>query len=305
MLLIDYFRQGFKNKNKFRYDMIEAIINPREAERGPWKMFFVGLIYASLSLLLVRWFFASDAVLSKFSGMIVVTFCVMFSLPFMYYEIKKEEKEDEYVEGFFAVWKVHKDAIYAFMWLFLGFVIAFSFWYIILQDANLFNAQIETYCMINNPGNIEDCVVKYSFENAASTTGAVTKEMRFLSILENNVYVMIFTLMFSLIFGAGAIFVLAWNASVIAAAIGIFTRYNISDIPLGLARYMIHGFPEIAAYFITALAGGIFGVGILRNGFRGRKFLRVVENVVILLFIALVILIIAAAIEVYFTPIVF
>ena len=68
---------------------------------------------------------------------------------------------------------------------------------------------------------------------------------------------------------------------------------------------MIHGFPEITAYFITALAGGIFGVGIIRNGFRSHKFLRIVENVVILLFVSILILVIAAAIEVYFTPLFF
>ena len=110
---------------------------------------------------------------------------------------------------------------------------------------------------------------------------------------------------FSLIFGAGAIFVLAWNASVIAAAIGIFTKHSIAEIPLGVARYMIHGFPEIAAYFITALAGGIFGVAVIRNGIRDRRFLRVVENTIILLFIAILILIAAAGIEVYFTPFLF
>jgi len=70
---------------------------------------------------------------------------------------------------------------------------------------------------------------------------------------------MIFTLIFSLIFGAGAIFILAWNASVISAAIGIFTSYNINEIPIGLLRYMIHGFPEITSYFVTALAGGYLG----------------------------------------------
>lgn len=286
--------------------MLEAIVNPKSAEKRPWKMFFIGLIYASLSLLLVKWFFSQDSVLSQYSGIIVVTFCVMFSLPFMYYMIKQEEEEDEQIEGFFSVWKVHSDAIYAFMWLFLGFIVAFAFFNILLEDHNLFNAQIETYCMINNPGNIEDCVAKYSFNNQQITPlGAATKEMRFLSILENNVYVMIFTLLFSLIFGAGAIFVLAWNASVISAAIGIFINYKISGIPIGVSRYMIHGFPEIAAYFITALAGGIFGVGIIRNGIRDRKFLRVVENTIILLFIAIVILILAAAIEVYFTPLFF
>ncbi len=284
--------------------MLESLINPKRVEKGPWKMFFIGMLYASLSLLLVHWFFSGDAVLSKFSGMIVVTFCVMFSLPFMYFIIKTEEKQDEVVEGFRGVWKVHKDAIYAFMWLFLGFIVAFSFWYIVLQDVNLFNAQIETYCSINSPGSIDNCVSRYDIGNALGTGGA-TNEMRVLSILENNIFVMIFTLIFSLIFGAGAIFILAWNASVIAAAIGIFTRYKIVDIPLGIARYMIHGFPEIAAYFITALAGGIFGVGILRNGIRDKKFLHVLENVILLLFMAIVILIIAAVIEVYFTPLLF
>ena len=269
-------------------------------------MLFIGLLYGSLSLLLVHWFFAKDTVLSQYSGMIVVTFCVMFSLPFMYFIIKQEEIEDEHVEGFFHVWRVHKDAIYAFMWLFLGFIIAFSFWNIVLQDSNLFNAQIETYCAINNPGDLESCVKNYGISNKnLVATGNSTNSGRFFSILQNNLYVMIFTLIFSLLFGAGAIFVLAWNASVIAAAIGIFTKYQIAEIPIGIARYMIHGFPEIAAYFITALAGGIFGLSIVKNGIKNIKSFRVLENVAILLFIAILILIIAAAIEVYFTPVLF
>jgi len=285
--------------------MLESLINPKRVEKGPWKMFFIGLLYASLSILLVHWFFNNDAVLSQYSGMIVVTFCVMFSLPFMYFIIRQEERQDEQVEGLLSVWKVHKDAIYSFVWLFLGFIIAFAIWYMILQNSALFNAQVETYCMINNPGSIENCVTQYNFVEQMTPTSAVTKEVRFLSIIQNNIYVMIFTLIFSLIFGAGAIFVLAWNASVISAAIGIFTRYKISYIPLGIARYMIHGFPEITAYFITALAGGIFGIGVMRNGFKSPKFLRVIENVVVLLFAAIVILVIAALIEVYFTPLLF
>lgn len=289
--------------------MLEAIINPKSAEKRPWKMFFIGLVYASLSLLLVKWFFSGDAVLSKFSGLIVVTFCVMFSLPFMYRMIKREEAEDERIEGFFDVWHVHRDVIYSFMWLFLGFVIAFSFWYIVIGNSTMFNAQLETYCMINSGGDIAGCVKEYGITgDYLGLTGNMANEggvWRFLSILENNVYVMIFTLVFSLIFGAGAIFILAWNATVIASAIGIFTKYQISSIPLGLGRYMIHGLPEITAYFVTALAGGIFGVGILRHGLDGKKLYRVIGNVIILLFIAILILVVAAVVEVYLTPIMF
>ncbi len=288
--------------------MLESLINPKRVEKGPWKMFFIGLVYASLSLLLVKWFFSGDVVLSRYSGMIVVTFCVMFTLPFMYFIIKEEEEEDEGVFGFLSIWKAHKDAIYAFIWLFMGFIVAFSFWYIIIGDSNLFNAQIETYCKINNPLNLEKCVNMYTFSNGSENkelTGAITKEAMLMHIIENNVFVIIFTLIFSLIFGAGAIFILAWNGSVISAAISIFTQNQIRGIPIGITRYMIHGIPEIAAYFITALAGGIFGVSVLRNGFYGKRFLRTLENVIILLFIALIIILVAGIMEVYFTPLFF
>ena len=118
-------------------------------------------------------------------------------------------------------------------------------------------------------------------------------------------YVLLFTLVFSLIFGAGGIFILAWNASVISTAIAIFTRYQIADIPLGILRYMVHGFPEITAYFITALAGGMLGTGIIRHGIKDKLFLRVLENVIILIFIAILIVLLAAFIEVYLTPLLF
>lgn len=285
--------------------MLESLINPRRAEKGPWKMFFIGILYASLSLLLVKLFFGGDPVLSRFSGLMVVTFCVMFSLPFMYHIIKKEEHEDEKIVGLKSVFKIHKEAVLALMWLFFGFIVAFSFWYLVLGDASLLNAQIETYCTINSPGNVEGCVTQYSKGATIGPTGAMTKGGRLAAIIENNIYVLIFTLIFSLIFGAGAIFVLAWNATVISAAIGIFTNYKIAQIPLGLARYMIHGFPEIAAYFIAALGGGILGSGFMKHGIKSKKFYRVFENVILLLFIAILILIFAGIVEVYLTPVFF
>lgn len=287
--------------------MLESLINPKRSEKGPWKMFFIGILYASLSLLLVHWFFSKDAALSSASGMMVVLFCIMFTLPFMYFIIKKEEKADENVEGFKAVWNTHKDALYALMWLFLGFIIAFSFWNIVLQDSNLLNFQVRTYCSINSPSNIESCVAQYgSQQNVTSNvSGDIVKETRLLSIIENNVYVMLFTLIFSLIFGAGAIFILVWNASVISAAIGIFSKYHLSGIPLGLGRYMIHGIPEVAAYFIAALAGGMFGVGAIRHGVKNKKFFQVFQNSIVLLFIAIIIIIGAGLIEVYLTPLIF
>ena len=40
--------------------MIELLMKPKKAERRPWEMFFVGLFWASVSLLLVTIVFAKD-----------------------------------------------------------------------------------------------------------------------------------------------------------------------------------------------------------------------------------------------------
>lgn len=267
-------------------------------------MLFIGIVYASLSILLVHFIISKDPILSNYSGMIIITFCVMFSTPFLYNMIKKEETEDEQIKKFEKVWNVHKDAIYAFMWLFIGFIIAFSVWNALLQNSDMFEPQLETYCEMNNLNNFEICVDQNSF-NKLSINAAATKNDRFLSILQNNISVMVFSFFFSLIFGAGAIFILAWNASVIAVAIGIFTKYDLSLIPLGLARYMIHGLPEIASYFMIALAAGIFGVNVKKNTITSKKSLRVTKDSAFLILIAYIVLIIAAFIEVYITPLFF
>ena len=57
--------------------MFEMLINPAKAERKPWEMFFVGAFYATVSLVLTQWVFSGDPVLSKYAGILVVTFCVM------------------------------------------------------------------------------------------------------------------------------------------------------------------------------------------------------------------------------------
>ena len=118
-------------------------------------------------------------------------------------------------------------------------------------------------------------------------------------------YVLIFTLVFSLIFGAGAIFILAWNASVISAAVGIFSKQSLLQLPLGIARYMIHGIPEIAAYFIGAMAGGIVSIAVIKHDMKTEKFWVILQDSLNLIILAVIVLFIAALIEVFITPVLF
>ena len=286
--------------------MLEMLINPKKAERSPWEMFFVGAFYATVSLLLVKWIFSADPVLSKYTGILVVTFCVMFSIPFIYYTLKLEEEKDLQITGFKRLLLEHNRALLAFMFLFMGFIVAFSFWYIVFPSGNQnFRAQIETYCMINKPSHFDECVSEYGVERVSKTTAFLTAKEKIVNIFANNIYVLIFTLVFSLIFGAGAIFILAWNASVISAAIGIFSKDNLANLPLGLARYMIHGIPEIGAYFAGALAGGIISIAVIKHDVHSEKFWIILQDSLNLVIISVALLFFAALIEVFITPAIF
>lgn len=293
--------------------MIELFMKPKRAERRPWEMFFVGLFWASVSLLFVTFVFGKDSILKEGSGLLIVIFTVMSCLPFMYYIIKLEEGKDVQISDSGKLIKEHSKAIRAMMWMFFGFVVAFSFWYIVpsfhvgplsfdIDHGQTFNFQIKTFCAINSPSNYDYCIEQHGVPIA---TGAATKTNSTLRIFANNIYVLIFTIMFSLVFGAGAIFILVWNASVIAAAIGIFAKGNLTNLPIGILRYMIHGIPEISAYFVGALAGGIVSVAVIRKDLRGEGTWKILQDSLLMIIIAIGILIVAALMEVYLTPLLF
>jgi len=279
--------------------MFEMIIKPKRAERKPSSMFFIGLFYGIVSLLLVNFVFKGDTVLMEGAGLLLVLLTVLFCLPFVYFIIKLEEGKDVEITDSGKLIKEHSKAISALLWLFLGIVVAFSVGYILLgpQAPANFNFQIKTFCAINSPQSYNQCLNQYGL-----ISGAATGTGYFMRILLNNLQVMIFTLLFSLIFGAGAIFILVWNASVIAAAIGLFAKQGLWGLPCAYLRYLFHGIPEIAAYFVAALAGGIISVAIIRKDLRDERLWNILQDALILFIIAIVILIISGLMEVYLTP---
>jgi len=284
--------------------VIEMLIKPKRAERHPWEMFFIGMFYASVAFLLVMFVFAKDSILKEYAGLLIVIFTVVCCLPFVYYIIKLEEGKDIEISDSGKLIKEHSKAIRAMMWMFLGFVIAFSFWYIVFpgDSGQIFNAQIETFCAINSPSHYNSCLEQHGIPVG---TGAATGTIAVLNIFSNNIYVLIFTILFSLAFGAGAIFILVWNASVIASAVGIFAKGSFVNLPIGILRYMIHGIPEIGAYFVGALAGGIISVAVIRRDLKGEGMWRILQDSLLMIIIAIGILFVSAFIEVYFTPLLF
>ncbi|MCX6742152.1 MAG: stage II sporulation protein M [Candidatus Pacearchaeota archaeon] len=286
--------------------MLEFLINPKRAERRPWEMIIVGFFYAVIAILLSIFLFYKSQALEGYSSIFIITFTVILSIPFVYYLIKLEEKKENLIIEEESIMKEHGKALKALIFLFLGYIIAFSIAFLIMpQDLTsvTFKAQLETYCSVN-PGDVQNCQGNLLSGAATAVSQLTLKEGlgRVSSILTNNFFVLMTTLMLSLLFGAGAIFILAWNASVIATAIGLFSKGSLVNLPGGFLRYLIHGIPEIAAYFVAALAGGIVSIAIIRHGFKTKEFWHVLKDSMNLIVLALIILIVAAFVEVFLTP---
>jgi uncharacterized membrane protein SpoIIM required for sporulation len=282
--------------------MLEFLMNPKKAERRPWEMTIIGFFYTAVAILVSIFLFHNSIALEKYNSIFIVTFTTILSIPFMYYIVKLEEKKEKKIKEETKLIKEHGRAVSALMFLFIGYILAFSLAYIALpQDIrdSGFQAQLESYCVINR-GDIRNC----SNINGLSVTGRdVGLSLRGVSaILSNNFFVMITVLLFSFLFGGGAIFILAWNASVIGTAIGLFSKGAIENIPLSFLRYLVHGLPEIAAYFVAALAGGIISVAVIKHDFGKKEFWHVMQDSLDLIILALIILVVAAFMEVFLTP---
>ena len=140
----------------------------------------------------------------------------------------------------------------------------------------------------------------------------------FSRILLNNIRVLAFAMIFSFIYGAGAIFILTWNASVIGTAMGNTIRSNLGQyagyigferiseyfgiVTIGVLRYAFHGVWEILAYFVGGVAGGIISVAIINKHYMDKNFSHVLFDASELLFISLLLLVWAAYLEAYITP---
>ena len=213
--------------------VLESLLNPVKAERKPWEMFFIGFLYSSVAILLSMWIFRDQ------TSLVMVFLTVMACIPIVYNTMKLEEKKDMEIPKERALMKEHNKAIAFLMFLFFGITISFVAWYIFL------------------PSNIID----YAFDKQIATIQAINNQVAgnayqqfsaFSKIFFNNVKVLSFSILFAFIYGAGAIFILTWNASVIGAAIGNFIRSNLS----GYAGLL--GFDKFSSYF------NVISIGLLR-----------------------------------------
>lgn len=237
--------------------MLESILNMREVEKSPYLTFIWALMITTVGILFSTQLFyrvTISGVSFNLTGMFSVVFTIIPSVYFLTSVIKKEEQMEEkacrehYSQGFFDK---HRSDILMFLFYFLGVTVAFAVWAFVLPN-DFFQVQLVKILEIRSAvsGGITAGIVKGSFSS-------------FLAILFNNLEVMVFAFIFSLLFGAGAVFILVWNASILGTAIGELSK-SVFDIPIVTLSFLPHGIPEIIGYLCAGIGGGLISAAILR-----------------------------------------
>lgn len=219
-------------------------------------------------------------------------------------EIEIEEKPHKFLGS--RTLARHYHALRVLAAFFLGLTIAFTFWYLVLPKESttaLFSLQAQE---LKN--------VQGSFQSSVQGM-AISSSDVFETIFTHNLQVLLFVVIFSVIYGAGAIFILIWNASVIGVFLGEFSKAyitkagdalwgisgggHITGVSMGLLGILPHGIFELSAYLTAALAGGILSAAVIRGDFKKPVFAQIAYDIAKLLGWAIIFLAIGAFIETY------
>ena len=273
--------------------MLEALINPKEAENKPLHVFFVAILFTLVSI------YTAQAVFSYYASMLTVAFITILFVPlFQRLFVIEEEKERKIFRermDYASIFRRHEDIIKVYTAFFLGVVVATTTFLTLFPQPgeSVFKLQMDTLAVMRG-------------------TGAVTFNMdNFFHYLSNNTSVLGFAFLISFFFGTGAVFILSWNATVIGTFLYIGIKSMVEEgaplglaylygLPAGLLSISIHGIPEILGYFFAGIAGGILSVGVIRERIFSNEFRQVFRDSLIFLLSAEVLIVIGAFLEAFY-----
>jgi len=267
--------------------VLESVLNPKTAYQKPLRVFGLSVLFTFISVWLAYNLFPAQA------SVLSVSFVTIFFVPFFHRLFSVEEKKDEIAakqkkkSGFITR---HRQIVGIYGFFFMGMILAYSFLYVFSPATNdIYTLQLDWF---------------------RSQGLAAVQQGDFSRYFFNNTQVMVLFFTLSVLFGAGAIFILAWNASIIAVFVGIMANKLVPALGMpmayaygvgaGLSSILLHGVPEIGGYFFAGVAGGILSVGILREKFMSKEFKEVAKDSIVWLVLGEALILVGAVLEAAF-----
>lgn len=257
------------------------------SERCSCKNMFLLSIIVSFSCIFLAWI-----IFPEYSGVILPLLITVAMTPIIYNIFKKEEDvERKEAEG-----KIHESfaerhgrTLLLLSLFFLGVFLAVFFVSLLVPEAEaarIFSSQLDAISAVKSAATAPAAV-------AAIAENILEK------IILNNLKVMLFSFALSFIFGTGALWILSWNASVLAVYLASFAKKGLLASLYATTGIFPHTLIEVLAYFLAGIAGGILSVGIIREKIKSKEFLLVFKDSLLMLAIAVLAVLAGAVVEVW------
>jgi uncharacterized membrane protein SpoIIM required for sporulation len=263
--------------------------------KKPYRLFFAGLIYATVGL------FLSNSLFPHNPSWLMVAIMTIPGIYLFTNTLKKKTIEQETATSFKDLFNANSDVIEMYMFLFLGMMFALTIWFSVLPQQtadNIFTEQIYNLNLIR--GRV-----------SASAIDVQTFQI----IAANNIQLVFLCAILSFIFGSGALLIMAWNASIVATAMGLLIRRInqagadlvtslLTGLPLSTSYYILHLIPEVMAYFLAGVAGAMISTAMMRYEPFTEKSKKLMLIAGGLIGIAIVFIVLGALIEIHISYII-
>ena len=244
--------------------VLEKIIKPEWVDSQPLYALPFGFAVAIIAISVSIFIFPDDASIAG------ILFATVASVAFLSQILDIEERGTNF-------WKRSEKMAIIYALFFVGVAAAYALWFKVvpagLQDF-FFSKQLAA---LGRP--------------SASWLGNFIGSPQFLGILANNLKVMAITLILSLIYGAGALIVITWNASVLGVFVAGFDKFR------NFFAYVPHTALEFLGFFFGAMAGGLISIAIDEESAGSQRFDQTLMDAVKFFLIAIGLIVLAAFIE--------
>jgi uncharacterized membrane protein SpoIIM required for sporulation len=278
--------------------VLEQIFKPDWIEKKPRHAFLLGFIYSIVGVISAKLIFGANP------GMMTVAFTSILLVPSLNTLLAVEENQARSRDRYWVLkqlWVDHNDIVEVYFFMFFGIFFTFATIAFIFPEEGVIRFFEPMFEIIGISGS------------AASITGwaAETAGPTILSIFLNNFIVTIVCLLLSLIYGAGAIIFITWNAVVWGVVIGFFAKQallstaGVNPITIFLSTvlpFFPHMIMESLPYFTAAIVGGIVSKAAIREELFSPRFNEIVKDGTIVMLLSLIVLFLAAVIEIKVYP---
>lgn len=265
--------------------VLEQLYSSEFLRKKPYFAFLLGICYSIVGIFVAMFAFPKDPAL------VAVAVTALLFLPSFYKMTFCVEESESKIKRM-GVWHLirhNQQLIKAYLAAFFGVFLVFTLFSMLLPSLaanHLFKQQLAVFY---------------------GAGGATFTKALFIDLLRNNILVLLLCFAISLLAGNGAIFLIAWNASVWGTIFGSIAKT--ASFSLGgnawffllliLLTVLPHLLLEISSYVLAVISGTVISDGFAAKKLVPSRLAMLIKYNLILLVTAIVILLVAAGIETF------